>query len=107
MPVYDYACHKCDWVVEKFHKMAEEPKFYCPDCHDIPLIKLLNTGAVKRNDATWIKNINGIANDLEQAQSGKVPYIETREEARAKIKEMYSDPHPAVRQLRQEYLERY
>jgi putative FmdB family regulatory protein len=108
MPLYDYGCHKCGYIVEKFHKMAESPEFYCPDCHDIPLEKLMSTGFFKRPDATWIKDVNGFGlNDLEYVHQGRQEYIETREQARKAINRVYSDPHPNVQKLRKRYLERF
>lgn len=119
MPLYDYGCHKCDYVVEKFHKMAEAPTFYCPDCHDIPLKKLLSDGFVKRPDAHWVKDVNGFINDLEHVRQGRVKEITTREDARGEIRRLYADPYPRpqnkkeveankrVGLLRTRYLERY
>jgi putative FmdB family regulatory protein len=106
MPLYDYDCIKCDFTTEKYHKIAEEPLFYCPDCL-YTLRKAMTTGAVRRPDASWVKDINGTINDLADAQSGKQEYITTREQARAAINKTYSDPHPNVQKLRQRYLERY
>jgi putative FmdB family regulatory protein len=106
MPLYDYACQKCDNVFEVFHKMDEEWRYSCPRCES-SVRKLLNTGAVKRPDASWITQINGTINDLSEAQSGKQEYITTREQARNHIKQVYSDPHPRVQELRKRYLERY
>jgi hypothetical protein len=93
-------------MVEKFHKVAEEPLFYCPDCL-IPLVKAMTTGMVKRPDASWVKDINGTINDLEEAQKGRQEYIETREQARKHINHVYRDPHPRVQELRKRYLERF
>ena len=119
MPLYDYKCHKCDFVVEKFHMMDDSPKFYCPDCHDIPLVKLMSFGGLKRPDAPWIRDINGYINDLEFVNKGREERIETREQARKKIKELYATPYPRAKddsevaankrvgELRQRYLERF
>jgi hypothetical protein len=69
--------------------------------------KLLTTGLYKRPDATWVKDINGVINDLEFVQKGRQEYIETRGQARKAINHVYSDPHPRVQELRKRYLERY
>ena len=106
MPLYDYACQKCDHMVEKYHKMAEEPLFHCPDCL-IPLVKAMTTGAIKRPDAPWITQINGTINDLGEVHAGRQEHITTREQARSAINKTYSDPHPNVQALRKRYLERY
>lgn len=106
MPLYDYHCEKCNFTREYFHKMAEEPEFNCPDCL-IPLVKSLTTGYYKRPDATWIRDVNGYVNDMDEVRAGRQEYVETREQARKRINEMYSDPHPRVQALRKRYLERY
>ena len=106
MALYDYVCKGCNNVVEKYHKMAEEQLYECEICGYL-LVKLLVTGAVKRPDAPWIKDINGAINDLGEAQSGKQEYITTREQARKHIKHAYRDPHPRVQALRKRYLERF
>lgn len=119
MPLYDYGCIKCNYIVEKTHKIAEEPQFDCPDCL-IPLVKLLTIGALKRQDAPWIDECaNGAMNDLTRVREGKEERITTREQARAKIKHDYRDPHrrpkndsevaanKRVGLLRTRYLERY
>jgi hypothetical protein len=106
-------------VVEKFHKMAESPKFYCPDCLT-PLEKNMSDGFVKRSDARWIEECaNGAMNDLTEVQRGRQEMIATREQARAKIRHEYRDPYPRpstdsevaankrVGLLRTRYLERY
>jgi putative FmdB family regulatory protein len=107
MPLYDYACDYCDREQEFYHKMDEEIAFSCSHCNAYPMRKLLTTGAVKRQDAAWITQINGTINDLNEAQTGKQEYITTREQARSAINKTYSDPHPKVQELRKRYLERY
>jgi hypothetical protein len=87
--------------------MDEEITVSCSYCNAYPMRKLLTTGAVKRQDATWIAQINGTINDLGEAQAGKQEYITTREQARDHIKQVYSDPHPRVQELKKRYLERY
>jgi hypothetical protein len=71
------------------------------------MTKRLTTGLTKRSDSPWIKGINGTINDLGEAQAGKQEFITTREQARKAINQAYSDPHPAVQELRKRYLERY
>lgn len=120
MPLYDYECFKCGFHVEKLHKIAETPTFFCPDCL-IELDKVIvpGHGGIRTSDPSWVQNINGIVNDLEFVQKGKQEKIETREQARRKIAEMYADPYKEpktkseeaankrVGALRQRYTERY
>lgn len=106
MALYDYACDNCKRTQEVYHRMDEEPDIVCELCKE-SMQKLLTTGMVKRQDATWITQINGTINDLGEAQAGKQEYITTREQARSAINKTYSDPHPKVQELRKRYLERY
>lgn len=107
MPLYDYGCPKCGAEQEVFHKIDEQVRMVCMDCN-VPLQKLLTTGLYKRPDASWIKDVNGFGlNDLEYVRKGKQEFIETREQARAAIDRVYSDPHPRVQELRKRYRERY
>lgn len=32
MPIYEYACPKCDKLYEIIHKMGESPKIICDNC---------------------------------------------------------------------------
>jgi putative FmdB family regulatory protein len=106
MPLYDYDCTLCEETIEVFHKMAEEPKYFCARCKN-QMTKAMTTGAVKRQDATWITQINGTINDLGEVHAGRQENITTREQARSAINKTYSDPHPRVQELRKRYLERY
>ena len=119
MPVYDYGCTKCDFVEEKFHKMAESPLYQCPHC-EVLMQKHMSDGFVKRPDAVWIEECaNGAMNDLVRVREGKEENITTREQARAKISHDYREPYPRattdrevaankrVGLLRTRYLERY
>jgi putative FmdB family regulatory protein len=106
MPLYDYGCPECGNEVEVFHKISESVRQMCVNCR-VPMQKLLTTGMVKRPDASWVKDINGTINDLEEAQKGRQEYIETREQARKHINHAYRDPHPKVQELRKRYLERF
>lgn len=93
MPLYDYACHACKQIREVFHKINEEGPFDCPNCK-WPMEKLISAVALKRPDAPWLRDMNGIVNDLERVNEGKEERIETREQMVRKIEEMYAEPHP-------------
>lgn len=120
MPIYDYACHDCEVIMEKFHKMAEDPEFECPDCGKrMEKAITLGHGGIRVSDPTWVQNINGFVNDLEHVETGRQERITTREQARKRIAELYADPYSEpqndsevaankrVATLRQRYTERY
>lgn len=35
MPIYEYACKKCDNIEEKIHPINEKPHFFCEGCGSI------------------------------------------------------------------------
>ncbi len=106
MPRYDYECTNCKTETELHTGMDEVPR--CKVCME-PLRRLitLGHGGIKKSDASWIRGVNGYLNDMEFVEKGKVPLIETREQARAQIEQEYSDPHPRVQALKREYLDRF
>jgi len=93
MPLYDYACHSCKQIREVFHRISDDGPFDCPSCK-WPMEKLISPVFTKRPDAEWIRDMNGIVNDLERVHRGKEEYIETRDQMVRKIDEMYADPYP-------------
>lgn len=36
MPIYVYKCPKCEHIVEKLHKMSENPSISCEKCVESP-----------------------------------------------------------------------
>jgi len=120
MPLYDYCCHECEIITEKFHKMDVVLDVECPDCGAMMQKTItLGHGGIKVSDPSWIKDINGFINDLEFVRDGKQEEITTRDQARKRIAELYADPFPVpkdeqevsankrVATLRQRYTERF
>ncbi len=106
MPLYDYECTNCKTEVELHTRIEEIPR--CEVCMEqMRRLISIGHGAYKRSDAPWIRSVNGYLNDKEFVEKGRVPYIETREQARAQIEREYSDPHPRVQALKKEYLDRF
>lgn len=93
MPLYEYACHDCEAIAEVFHKMDDLSEWPCHLCGK-SMEKLISAVALKRPDAPWLRDMNGIVNDLERVNEGKEERIETREQMVRKIEEMYAEPHP-------------
>jgi len=60
----------------------------------------------RRNDAEWVRDLNGIVNDHEMAMTGRMRKVETRDDYVDYVNHLYSDPHPRVQKLREEYLDR-
>ena len=104
MPLYDFECKSCGkWEEHFVNSDTLETDCECGGAAE----KRHTFGGVKRNDAPWIRCVNGYMNDLEFVHQGKQEFIETRDQARAAINRMYSDPHPRVQELRKRYLERF
>lgn len=106
MPTYDYECTNCKTEIELITRINDEPR--CQVCYtQLRRLITLGHGGIKKSDAPWIRGVNGYLNDKELVEKGIVPRIETREQARAQIEREYSDPHPRVRELKKEYLDRF
>ena len=105
MPTYDLECEACGDIYEGVCSIDERNDQRCPECLG-PLKCLMSPTFVRKSDATWIKELNGVLNDEERAMSGKEPKIETREDYARAIEKMYSDPSWEVQQKKLEYLER-
>jgi len=78
---------------EFFHKMNDYCIPKCPKCNK-DMERLVSAPFVKRQDAAFIRDMNGIVNDLELVNRGREERIETREQMVRKIDEMYAEPHP-------------
>jgi len=118
MPLYEYACHTCEKIVDVFHKMDDDSAFTCDECGGV-MERLISAVFTKRPDADWIRGMNGIVNDLEMVNQGKEERIETREQMVRRVEEMYAEPYPEaefewqkaankrVGELRTRYKERF
>jgi putative FmdB family regulatory protein len=45
MPTYEYACRKCDEVIEVFQSMRDDPLANCPKCGEAGVKRLIGRGA--------------------------------------------------------------
>jgi putative FmdB family regulatory protein len=46
MPVYEYECRHCTFIVEAHHKMADSPRVHCPSCGEVA-VRILSLSSVK------------------------------------------------------------
>ena len=105
MPLYDVECTHCGVEEEAFARISDRANIRCTLCGSQTRI-LMTTGAIKREEAAWYKDVNGILNDQELSSSGKMRKIETRQDYRDYVNHIYRDKHPKVQELRKRYLAR-
>ena len=83
MPIYEYQCQDCDYVVEVLQKIADAPAVDCPSCGKPSLKKKISAAAFRLKGSGWYetdfktgakKNIAGeSATKSSPASSEKAP----------------------------------
>jgi len=53
MPIYEYACSKCDHTLDALQKMSDDPLVDCPECGEPALRKLLSAPRFRLKGAGW------------------------------------------------------
>jgi len=53
MPIYEYACKKCDHTLDALQKMSDDPLVDCPECGEPALRKLLSAPRFRLKGAGW------------------------------------------------------
>jgi len=53
MPIYAYACKKCDHTLDALQKMADEPLVDCPACGDPALKRLISAPRFRLKGKGW------------------------------------------------------
>ena len=53
MPIYEYACQRCEHVFDALQKMDAEPLKDCPECGEPTLKKLLSAPNFRLKGAGW------------------------------------------------------
>ena len=77
MPIYEYACKKCDHTLDALQKMADAPLVDCPSCGEPSLKKLLSAPRFRLKGQGWYEtdfkkdNQRNIAGDKETKKSDK------------------------------------
>ena len=78
MPIYEYACKKCDHSLDALQKMSDDPLVDCPECGEPALRKLLSAPRFRLKGEGWYetdfkkgnqKNVH--KNDSEPAKAEK------------------------------------
>ena len=53
MPIYAYACAKCEHTFDALQKMSDDPLVDCPDCGEPALKKLLSAPKFRLKGQGW------------------------------------------------------
>ncbi len=78
MPIYEYACKRCDHTLDALQKMSDDPLVDCPACGEPALRKLLSAPRFRLKGGGWYetdfkqdnqKNVH--KSDAEPAKSDK------------------------------------
>ena len=100
MPIYEYACKKCDHRLDALQKMSDDPLLDCPECGEPALKRLLSAPRFRLKGKGWYETDfkkdnqrNVHKPDTESAKSDKA---ETKAgESETKKTEKKSESSPA------------
>ena len=53
MPIYEYACKKCDHTLDALQKMNDDPLLDCPECGEPALKRLLSAPRFRLKGKGW------------------------------------------------------
>lgn len=53
MPIYEYACKKCQHTLDALQKMNDEPLLECPACGEAQLRRLISAPRFRLKGAGW------------------------------------------------------
>ena len=53
MPIYEYACKKCDHKLDALQKMSDDPLLDCPECGEPALKRLLSAPRFRLKGKGW------------------------------------------------------
>ena len=53
MPIYEYACNKCEHVFDVLQKMSDDPLKFCPECGAPELRKLISAPSFRLKGGGW------------------------------------------------------
>ena len=53
MPIYEYACKKCEYTLDALQKMSDDPLVDCPECGEPALRRLLSAPRFRLKGEGW------------------------------------------------------
>ena len=102
MPIYEYACKKCEHTLDALQKMSDDPLVDCPACGEPALKRLLSAPRFRLKGKGWYETDfkkdnqrNVLKSDTETAKSEKV--ADKPEKTDAKKTEKKTEAKPATK----------
>jgi putative FmdB family regulatory protein len=71
MPIYEYACKKCEHVFDVLQKMSDEPLKFCPECGAPELRKLISAPSFRLKGGGWYETDFKTGNKRNLLESGE------------------------------------
>ncbi len=99
MPIYEYACKKCDHTLDALQKMSDDPLIDCPACGEPALKRLLSAPRFRLKGKGWYETDfkkdnqrNVLKPDTEPAKSDKAESKPGKTETKKTEKKTESKP---------------
>ena len=107
MPIYEYACKKCDHTLDALQKMSDDPLVDCPECGEPALKRLISAPRFRLKGKGWYETDfkkdnqrNVHKSDTEPVKSDKTESKSDQTETKkteAKKTETKTESKPATR----------
>jgi len=97
MPIYAYACKKCEHTLDALQKIADEPLVDCPECGEAGLKRLITAPRFRLKGQGWYEtdfkkdNQRNLAGDKETA-AAKEKKSEDKTSATSSVKKTSEAP---------------
>ena len=97
MPIYAYACKKCEHKLDALQKIADEPLVDCPECGEPALKRLITAPRFRLKGQGWYEtdfkkdNQRNLAGDKEPA-AAKEKKSEDKTSAKSSVKKTSEAP---------------
>ena len=99
MPIYEYACKKCDHTLDALQKMSDDPLVDCPECGEPALKRLISAPRFRLKGKGWYETDfkkdnqrNVLKSDTEPAKSDKSDGKSDKSETKKTEKKKESKP---------------
>jgi len=102
VPIYEYACKKCDHTLDALQKMSDDPLVDCPECGEPALKRLLSAPRFRLKGAGWYETDFKKDNQRNVLNSDAEPVKSDKSDAKAdqpvtKKTEKKSESKPATK----------
>ena len=99
MPIYEYACKKCDHTLDALQKMSDDSLVECPECGEPALKRLISAPRFRLKGKGWYETDfkkdnqrNVLKSDTEPAKSDKPDGKTDKSETKKTEKKTESKP---------------